>query len=205
MRTVWTVGLLSVLACASASPWTSPADVEKPPTPGGVDYQKAAAKYPFDLPPDQARQYDQEFGPFYSIGQSAGGYQIEIIVPPDHRSMHYRITRDGKNLHEWVGHGLTTFRIADDHLYYVLNHPSSDGGTVVAVDLKTGTVLWEKRLIGLGMIEHSAYFARAKLSVNTDAVIVEGDESAGKFVEYLDGGTGLRLGHAMRRAGPWAK
>ena len=205
MRIPHRIGLLVTLACVSAGVWAIQAEVERPPTPGGIDYQKTAAVYPFDLRPDQARQYDGEFGPFYSIGQSGGGrYQIEIIVPPD-RSMHYRVTRDGKVLHEWVGHALTTFRIADDHLYYVLNHPSTDGGTVVAVDLKTAAEVWRKPLIGLGGIAHSAYFGRAELSVNADAVTVEGDESGGRFVEYLDRATGLRLGHAKRLAGPWAK
>ena len=170
-----------------------------------MDYAKAAAAYPFHLSPDLAREYDREFGPLYSIGQSAQGTcQIEMISPPDRSVIRYRITRGGTVLHEWDGHALTTFRIDGDDLFYVLNTPSGEGGTAVAVDLRTGHVRWRKRLIGVGAIEHSAYFSRAKVSANRDAVTVEGDESGGRYVEFLDRGTGARLGHAKRGGSPWA-
>ena len=51
----------------------------------------------------------------------------------------------------------SVFRILDDRLYYAKFHPSSTGGSIVAVDLTTGKELWTSELIALGNIEHSAY------------------------------------------------
>jgi outer membrane protein assembly factor BamB len=82
-------------------------------------------------------------------------------------------------------------------LYYAEYSFSTTGCTVVAFDLEKGKELWRTKLMALGSIAHSQYLNRAAIDVNKQNVIVRGNESLGKYMEYLDVKTGATVGHEV--------
>jgi outer membrane protein assembly factor BamB len=71
----------------------------------------------------------------------------------------------------------------------------TSGATVTAYDFGTGRRAWERRLIGLGPIDHSKYSNRVQARVARGQLTVFGWEAAGKYVEVLDTRTGRALGN----------
>jgi hypothetical protein len=85
---------------------------------------------------------------------------------------------------------------ADDAQVYLVRFGLiTSGATVTAYDLGSGSPRWERRLVGLGPIEHSKYSNRVQLRVERDRLSVFGWEAAGKYVEVLDTRTGRALGN----------
>src|SRR5690606_42077852 len=49
-----------------------------------------------------------------------------------------------------------------------------------------GAILWEKRLLGIGLVAHSEYWNMLQIAVVDDAVVVYGNEASGRYVEVVD-------------------
>jgi len=136
--------------------------------------------------------------PFYCTSQAGDTYGVHLLNGPKNRwEWIIRIVKDGNTVYEWTGHKRSVFRILDDHLYYARFHPSSSGGSIVAVDLSNGKVLWESRLKALGPFSHSAYSNSMTLDANREVVSVYGNEAMGRYLEFKDVKTGETVGHRL--------
>jgi hypothetical protein len=99
------------------------------------------------------------------------------------------------------GHTESAIVIRGDALYVANFSPIANGCSVVAYDLTTGKKAWEKHLEGIGLVKHSKYRNRVVMVVekhpdkNHFALVITGDEAAGRYVEVIDLGTGKQLAH----------
>ena len=144
---------------------------------------------------------DEEATPLYCLTQAGQKYDVHLVNPHDKRwALIIRIFNGKRKVHEWLGHHNSVFRILRDRLYYARFNRGSSGGTIVAVDLKTGKHLWSSPLKALGPVRHSSYRNLMNLSVSDKVVVVRGKESLGNYLEYKDAKTGKTLGH--KRFGP---
>ena len=96
-----------------------------------------------------------------------------------------------------TGHPGTVFAERKNVVYYADFTPYSSGCVVVAVDLKTKKKLWKTDLKGLGPINHTKYRNAVILEVKDDVIRVQGQESAGRYLEYVDMKSGKTLGHRV--------
>jgi len=157
----------------------------------GIDYQKAADSALWDWK-------DEKASPIEGIRLAGAKYSIVMVSEPSDRdSLTFKIFHGDKEVYTWRGHVQTVFRIQEDRLYYARFHPSGSGGSVVAVDLNTGKELWDSRLQGIGLVEHSAYLNLMNLDANLEVVWVRGNESMGRYLEYKDVTTGRTVGHRI--------
>ena len=67
----------------------------------------------------------------------------------------------------------------------------------MAVDLSTGKELWDSRLQGIGLVEHSAYLNLMNLDANFEVVEVWGNETMGRYLEIKDVTMGKTIGHRI--------
>ena len=136
--------------------------------------------------------------PLGSITQCGSKYDIHLLSMKDDRyGLIITVLLDDKKVYTWQGHRRSVFRILYDKLYYAKFHPSSSGGSIVAVDLNTGKEIWSSRLKGLGSISHSAYMNLMTLNANTEVVTIYGNESMGRYIEIKDAATGETVGHRV--------
>jgi outer membrane protein assembly factor BamB len=139
---------------------------------------------------------DEEASLFHSFQRYPGDYQVTLVKKPNSvGKLFVRFSKDGKTIHEFEGHYATVFAGKGNEVYYADFHPSASGCAVVAFDLATGKEVWKTHLKGLGPIAHTQYSNRVTLDLpRDDALRVYGNESAGKYVEYLDLRTGKTVG-----------
>ena len=92
----------------------------------------------------------------------------------------------------------TVFVLSGDTFIYADYYPSRTGCSLVAYDLKTRKQLWKTALAGLRPIDHFQYSNRVNLDVfNKEVVRVFSQESAGRYVEFVDMKTGKTVGHKV--------
>ena len=136
--------------------------------------------------------------PLGCITQCGGKHDIKLVNPKDERrSLIITVLLGNRSVYSWKGHLHSVFRIFEDRLYYAKFHPSSSGGSIVAVDLTTGKELWTSELRALGDIEHSAYRTLLNLDCNREVVTIWGNESLGRYVEFKLVDTGQTVGHKV--------
>jgi hypothetical protein len=153
------------------------------------DYQKVAETAKGDWP---ARNGD----PFLCVGDGRQGYGLRMEVGGDRKSaVLFTITRSGKDVFSWVGHSHSVFAITNDTLFFADFSPRSEGGTIVAVDLGNGQVRWRSKLMAVGVVQHSGYVNWMTLDVDPNVVIIYGDETGGRYVEFKDRLSGRTVGH----------
>lgn len=155
-----------------------------------VDYQKRADRRGWGWKEEMAN-------PFSCIFQSGRKYDIQILVPKGRDALTIAVLLDGREVHAWEGHWRSVFRILDDRLYYARFHPSSSGGSIVAVDLSTGKELWTSELKALGSPPHFYYSNILNLDCNQDVVTVYGNETFGGYYEVKRADTGETVGHKV--------
>ena len=156
----------------------------------GIDYQKIADSASWGWEVEKA-------SPFWGISQAGEKYSIVMVSKPNDRyNLTFKVLLGEKEAYTWLGHVNSVFRIQEDRLYYARFHPISSGGSVVAVDLKTGKELWDSPLQGIGLVEHSAYRNLMNLDANLEVVWVWGNEM-GRYLEYKDVTTGKTVGRRI--------
>ena len=101
----------------------------------------------------------------------------------------------GKEVYAWKGHRETVFTRAGSILYIAHFHPRSDGCEVQAVELKTGKQLWSSVLSGSPPVEHFGYENRVTIDTDGKVLILHGNESYTRYIEFVDMQTGKTLGH----------
>ncbi len=156
----------------------------------GQDYQKIADAMPWKFSTEQASVTD-------SFLRFSMAYQVELIRPSNKPGpIIIRVVAGGKELVAWTGHYRSVFTSSGDVLVYADFGHGRTGCTLIACDLKTGKQLWKTPLQGLGPIPHSRYSNSVNLEIiNSDAVRVFGDESAGQYLEIVDLKSGKTVGH----------
>ena len=159
--------------------------------PAATDYQKLADDAKWDWQPER-------IGLLQSVMGYNGAYQIEIVKKPNtFGNVTIRFTKDDKEAFTMEGSYATTFAGKDHILYYADYHPSSSGCSLVAYDLANKKTLWKTPLKGLGPIAHTRYSNRVAVDLAGEAVKVLGNESAGKYIEFVDLQTGKPVGHKV--------
>ena len=156
----------------------------------GQDYQKIADATAWSWSAERASVGD-------SFLKFPNTYQVELIRKKNkYGEITIRLVDDGKELYAWEGHYRSVFSLNGDVLVYADFHPSRNGCSVVAFDLKKQKQLWKTDLKGLGPIPHFRYSNSVTLEIiNNDAVRVFGNESAGQYLEIVDLKTGNTVGH----------
>jgi hypothetical protein len=135
-------------------------------------------------------------GIFYSMSQTGFAYQIELIRPPGGRDeLTIRFVKDGKAVCSWKGHSHSVFIQKGKTLVYALFHPSSQGCTLVAVDLERSAELWRNELKAIPRRAHSGYSNYVTLSGSDEVIAVNGNETFGKYVEIVSLKTGKSLAY----------
>jgi hypothetical protein len=158
----------------------------------GIDHQKAADSAIWGWE-------DEKASPFWGIRQALGAkYSIVMISKPNDRyTLTFKVLHGKKEVYAWDGHVKSVFRIQEDRLYYARFSYSTSGGSVVAVDLSTGKELWDSPLQGIGLVQHSSYLNQMNLDANLKVVVVWGNESMGRYLEFKDVTTGKTVGHKI--------
>lgn len=154
---------------------------------------------------------ERDSGILFSLSQYSGDPQIHIIYDPKKRwLMSFKFVGDGKEVLTLDGHNGSTFRTADDILYFAHFWPWAPGCRIAAYHLRNGKELWETELSGVGQPGHSAYLNQVTLEVRhiegvdregEASVLITGSESYGQYREVLDAKTGLQLAHKVYRKG----
>ena len=125
-------------------------------------------------------------------------YQVDLSRPQNKFGIiHFRVLKDGKEVHAWQAHQHSVFTTSGDTLVVADFHPNRHGCGLVAFDLKNKKDLWQTELKGIGPIPHSRYSNRVNLDLVDGAVRVFSQESAGRYVEFVDPKTGKTLGHKV--------
>lgn len=125
-----------------------------------------------------------------------GSLQTEIIRLKGANSgeLTIRLSHGKRALYQWKGHELSVFRVEDDVVYYADFRPTASGCTLVAYDLKAKKERWRTALKALGPIAHSKYSNQVAFEVVGSNIRVFGNESSGRYVEFVDRATGRTRG-----------
>lgn len=127
-----------------------------------------------------------------SLSRAPADYPVEITKAA-RRSDWLRVrvrNAEGNVVVAWEAHPFAVFAIRGNRLYRTDFDPELTGGSVLAVDLRTGQQIWRTRLQALGKVSKVDYRNRMNLIVEEQSVVIYGHESAGDYVEYLDPATG---------------
>ena len=100
------------------------------------------------------------------------------------------------------GHEFTVFVGSGPRLFWVRYNGARAGGTLVAVDLETGVVAWERDLRALGEVAHSSYTNRIQMQMQGDTVVVYGLESLGRYLEVREAKSGNMILHKVLAKDP---
>jgi hypothetical protein len=158
----------------------------------GEDYQKLADDAKWDWKDDDASVYR-------SFDRAPADYHVELVKPQGRiGALRVRFSKDGKELLAFDANYATVFVVKGGVVYRADFHPSSSGCALAAFDLAAGKELWRTPLKGLGPIAHFQYHNQVTLALaGGDALRVLGNESAGRYVEYVDAKTGKTVGHKV--------
>jgi hypothetical protein len=186
-RVASTIGLLVGVALLGACDRT-------PSTKGSGSQGKADADADEKLPyQEKADAAVWKWNPdLASVGHSAKqvkGYEVRITGP------RIAVVDGDKEVCSFNGHPETVFTTVADVLCVADFHPISTGCELVAYDLKSGKQLWKCELRGIGPTSHSKYRNQVNLASEDGMVVVYGNESNGRYIEFVDVRLGKTVGH----------
>jgi hypothetical protein len=133
-------------------------------------------------------------------------YEVALIrrkrasVLPERGDAHpfeVRILRDRGLLFEAPAEASTVFKLVGNLLYYAEFSGMTFGCKVIAFDLDSKKQLWKTDLKAVGPIGHSIYSNRVSLKLEGGVLKVQGWETKGKYIEYLDVATGRTVAHRV--------
>jgi len=159
------------------------------PAPEQKDYQKIADTEEWQWKPDRTTAAG-------SAKSYMGDFQADVAVNDSGATL-VKFAKGDDVVFILEGHAGTVFAGRGNVVYYADFIPQSSGCTVIAYDLKEKKQLWKANLKGLGPIDHTKYRNQVSLDIKDDAVRILGNESAGKYVEYLDLKSGKTVGHRV--------
>ena len=181
MRLAMTGFLLATLSTAIGAP-----------APGNK-YQEMADEMDWDWPKEKASLK-------YCSEHYKGAFELEMETATEQfaRSTLLKFKdSEGKKFFSLLAHANTVFVEKGNVLYYTDFSPYSSGCTLIAYDLQTSKELWKTDLQGLGPIKHFKYRNTVALDIKEGTLRVLGNESSGKYVEFVDMKTGKTVGHRI--------
>jgi hypothetical protein len=157
-------------------------------------YQKLADEMAWEWPKERANLR-------YCVDHYKGTFEIGFEPPGpegvDRESLVKFKDPEGKRFFSVLAHDGTVFVESKNVLYYTKFRPRRSGCTLIAYDLQASKELWKADLKGLGPISHSKYRNAVILDIKEGALRVLGNESSGKYVEFVDMKTGKTVGHRV--------
>jgi hypothetical protein len=133
------------------------------------------------------------FGLIHSIHRARAGQSLADllrleIAPGRPHVVTISLINGGKKIYSWQGHERSEFVTSlGEPLYYADFKPDAPGAAVVAVDQRTGAVLWRLQLEDIpGEHKVTPYFNSVALSDQGGVLLVERLESDGGYMEVID-------------------
>lgn len=163
--------VLAVAACASTEP-SAPAT--RAATPAAFDATAVARSWHAD------RIADRPMGDTPTTGGDHDG--ALVIAYTDHDGAQVSVALPESEHHD----AASIARDGDDTLYVVHYDRISTGAQATRIDTRTGAVVWNVHLHGVGEILHSEYRNVAQIEVVDHHPVIHGEESGGAYVEVLD-------------------
>jgi hypothetical protein len=109
-----------------------------------------------------------------------------------------RVLADGKAIYSFSVHLESVFLERDGVLYHADFSANASGCMIVAHDLKANKQLWKTDLKGIGPVAHSKYANEVRMmTYKSDALMIYGKESFGKYIEILELKSGKTVGHKL--------
>jgi hypothetical protein len=133
-------------------------------------------------------------------------YEVALIRRPrasvlpervDAHPFDVRILHDKEVLFEAPAEASTVFKLVGNRLYYAEFSGMTFGCKIIAFDLDSKKQLWKTDLKAVGPIGHSIYSNRVSLKLEEGVLNVQGWETKGKYIEYLDVTTGRTVAHRV--------
>jgi hypothetical protein len=157
---------------------------------GWTDYQKLAQNATWNWKGEHASL-------LYSVTEHFGDYQTEIICPPGPNNLGhtltFRVLENGQEVYKLAAARNTVFTRNRDTLFIAEPMRGGTGCWVTAVDFKTNTQIWKRRLDSKTNRPHSVYQNNVTIEHNSEALIVLGNETLLHYIEYVDMKTGKTL------------
>jgi hypothetical protein len=97
-----------------------------------------------------------------------------------------KIIWEGKN----VFADTAFLHIEGNVLFAAIYSQSSTGCKILALNLLSNQILWEKQLQGLGSVGHSRYSNKVQMILTDNKLVVFGWESGGKYIEISNPASG---------------
>ena len=158
-----------------------------------VDYPKLAEKTPWEWA-------DQKALLSHSLDKHMKDYTVEASEPAPGSGLTVHVkNKEGKEIYSFAAHQGTVLARSGQTLFVTDFSPIATGCALVAIDLKTGKEVWKTRLKGLGPIAHTKYRNRVMIDVDGKAIVVRGNEAAGRYLEFVDIKTGKMLANRVYR------
>jgi hypothetical protein len=148
---------------------------------------------------------DMVSDPLQSLGRN--NFTANCTVQMSHKQedwdrLDFKFIHGDKVLASFRGHTKSVFGARNNLLVFVSYWPESNGASATAVDIKTGKELWKEQLDGIGGVKHFKYSNQVSMMIDggyqdneEGAVVIEGHESFGSYLEVRDLKTGKLLAH----------
>ena len=166
---------------------------------GCAPRDETSARYQQKAEASQWRWSEHEAKLLYSVRHQLKGYQVQVVRSENNQDawepFTVRILDKGQELYSFRAHDETVFTQLGNTVFVTDFSPIATGCRVIAYDLKAGKQLWKCSLKGNPPERHSKYRHQVTITVDDDAVLVYGNESNGRYIEYVDAKTGKTIGH----------
>jgi hypothetical protein len=155
-----------------------------------ADFGKAVLSRKWEWEPEKASL-------LYCVRTQLGDFDVTVEVPrrtDDHPdpAMTVRIRDGGRDVYAFPASSGTVFTRNGDTLY--LAQPSLGSGcTVAAYDLRGGKEVWRSELQSRSSQPHSRYRNEVTIDLFDEAVVVTGNETLLRYIEFVDSKTGKTL------------
>lgn len=168
-----------------------------------TDYQKVADRQKWTWEPEKADlRYCCDIAfpkPDYKVDITILKEDFSADFDPFRENVIARILENGREVHVLKDYPETAFARRGDILYIAHFWPAMPGCAVEAFDFRAKKRLWLSRLKGVKVDFWSLYRNAVTIATSGNAIVVQGNEAAGRYVEYLDMASGKTVGHKVFR------
>jgi hypothetical protein len=144
---------------------------------------------------------DRQAGLAYSIATHLQDYDVEVQEARSASkpfTIRIRTKDGGREVYTWEGTRETVLA-RWEHTLFLANPWPPGGGLLLAIDLRTGKVLWGTGLWDRGPLPGSAYRHRLNLETDGKVVTLHGNETSNCYLQIIDCQTGWIVGQKRFR------
>jgi hypothetical protein len=174
------------IGCLLVAPYGESADNQP-------DYQRIADGQPWVWKGEQANL-------FYCVTEQLGQFDTVIECPkvdmskPRRGALTVRMLDGGKEVYSFQAERETVFACDGRVIYFAYPERGKTGCSVGAYDFRDKKELWRSRLKSMTNLGHSAYGNEVTIEYLGTVLVVRGNESLLRYIEYVDLKTGKTLG-----------